>query len=329
VPTFPERPNLRAIAVAPRRLIAALPALVLAALVGLATAAAAQPAPAAAPLGQDVPPAQAVPGAATPDQPPAQPAPVDPAADDSQPGAPLDPLDPSAGLVPAVPDVPPVNVSLNPNDPGLSRTVTVVLLLAAGSLAPALLLLMTTFTRFVVVLGLAKNALGLQTIPPAQVLVGLSLFLTFFVMRPVLEEINDDAIQPMLAGAIDTGTAAERGFAPLREFMLAQTREDDLRMFVELSDTPRLSSPDEVPAATLLPAFAVSELRSAFITGFVIFVPFLVIDLVVAAVLMAMGMMMLPPVFISLPLKLLLFILVDGWVLIIGAMVGGVNGVSA
>lgn len=315
-----------------RRLLAALPALVLVALIGLATAAGAQPAPVPGAPGQPVPvqgtPAQAVPAQAAPAQPapaPGEAAPADPAL--PAPGA--QPPSPGGDVVPAVPDVPSVNVALNPNDPGLSRTVTMVLLLAAGSLAPALLLLMTTFTRFVVVFGLAKQALGLQTIPPAQVLVGLALFLTFFVMRPVLAEVNEEAVQPMLAGTMDTATAAERGFAPLRAFMLAQTREDDLRMFVELSDTPQLANPDDVPAATLLPAFAVSELRSAFITGFVIFIPFLVIDLVVAAVLMAMGMMMLPPVFISMPLKLLLFILVDGWALIIGAMVGGVNGVTA
>ncbi len=308
------RPRRSSRAALPALAVVALVALV--GLVGPANPAGAQPAPAQ--------PAPAQPA-------PAQPAPAEDAA---APGAPAESLLPPGGsqpgtTVPEVPDVPSVNVRLDPSDPGLSRTVTMVLLLAVGSLAPALLLLMTTFTRFVVVLGLTKNALGLQTIPPAQVLVGLSLFLTFFVMRPVLAEVNTEAVQPLLAGTIATDDAMERGFAPLREFMLAQTREDDLRMFADLSDTPRMSSPDDVPAATLLPAFAVSELRSAFITGFVIFIPFLVIDLVVAAVLMAMGMMMLPPVFISMPLKLLLFILVDGWVLIIGAMVGGVNGVAA
>jgi len=193
--------------------------------------------------------------------------------------------------------------------------------------APGLLLLMTTFTRFVIILGLAKNALGLQTIPPAQVLVGLSLFLTFFAMGPVFTEINEAAVQPVLAGELSQGDAIAAGYAPLREFMLAQTREDDLRLFMDMSDEPRPASSEDVSARTLIPAFAISELRTAFVTGFVIFVPFLVIDLVVAAVLMSMGMMMLPPVFISLPLKLLLFVLVDGWVLIVGSMVGSVQGV--
>lgn len=227
---------------------------------------------------------------------------------------------------PERPDGPDVGVTITSDDPGLSRTVLIILLLTVGSVAPGLLLLMTTFTRFVIVLGLAKNALAFQTVPPAQVLVGLSLFLTFFVMGPTFSEINAKAIQPMLAGTVDTGEALQAGFTPLRSFMLAQTRESDLRMFVDLSGG-RVTSTNDVPATVLVPAFVISELRTAFVIGFVIFVPFLVIDLVVAAVLMSMGMVMLPPVFISLPLKLLLFILVDGWVLIIGSLVGSVQGV--
>ena len=226
------------------------------------------------------------------------------------------------------PQAPTVGISINGEDGGLSRTVMIVLLLTVGSIAPGILLLMTSFTRFVVVLGLAKNAIGVPTLPPAQVLVGLALFLTFFVMGPVLREVNDEAIQPMLAGSIGQDEAWSRGYAPLREFMLAQTREADLQLFTDLS-AERPATRDDVPASTLVPAFVISELRTAFVIGFIIFVPFLVIDFVVSAVLMSMGMVMLPPVFISLPLKLLLFILVDGWSLIVGSLVGSVQGVVA
>jgi flagellar biosynthetic protein FliP len=221
-----------------------------------------------------------------------------------------------------------IGISFGSEDAALSRTVMIILLLTVGSVAPGVLLLMTSFTRFVVVLGLAKNALGVQTIPPAQVLVGLALFLTFFVMSPVLTEVNDEAVQPLLAGSISQGEAFSRGYAPLRTFMLAQTREADLQLFTDLAGE-RPVEPEDVSVRTLVPAFVISELRTAFVIGFVIFVPFLVIDFVVSAVLMSMGMVMLPPVFISLPLKLLLFILVDGWSLIVGSLVGSVQGVVA
>lgn len=230
--------------------------------------------------------------------------------------------------VPVVPDVPDVTVSVDSDDAALSRTVIIVLLLTVGSVAPGLLLLMTSFTRFVVVLGLTKNAIGMQTIPPAQVLVGLALFLTFFAMAPVLSEVNETAVQPLLAGEIAQDEAFEVGFGPLRTFMLDQTREDDLQLFVDLADADQPARPEDIRATTLVPAFVISELRTAFIIGFVIFVPFLVIDLVVSAVLMSMGMMMLPPVFISMPLKLLLFVLVDGWSLVVGSLVTSVNGVG-
>ena len=222
---------------------------------------------------------------------------------------------------------PDVGISVDSDDANLSRTVVIILMLTAGSVAPGLLLMMTAFTRFVVVLGLVKNALGLQTVPPAQVLIGLALFLTFFVMNPVLSEVNDEAIQPLLAGNMGQDEAIEAGFKPIRNFMLAQTREEDLRLFIDLSNVEQPEDPSQVSAAVLIPAFAISELRAAFIIGFIIFIPFLVIDLVVSAVLMSMGMMMLPPVFVSLPLKLLLFVLVDGWVLIVGSLVNSVNGV--
>jgi flagellar biosynthesis protein FliP len=229
--------------------------------------------------------------------------------------------------VPDVPAPPDVAISVSSEDGALSRTVTIILLLTVGSVAPAILLLMTTFTRFVIVLALTKNALAVQTVPPAQVLIGLALFLSFFVMQPVLSDINEDAVQPMLAGMITQEEAFSAGYAPLRDFMIAQTRQDDLRLFVNLSGNEAPATISDVPASTLIPAFVISELRAAFIIGFVIFIPFLVIDLVVAAVLMSMGMIMLPPVFISLPLKLLLFVLVDGWALIVGTLVTSVNGV--
>jgi flagellar biosynthesis protein FliP len=229
--------------------------------------------------------------------------------------------------VPDVPAPPDVAISVSSEDGALSRTVTIILLLTVGSVAPAILLLMTTFTRFVIVLALTKNALAVQTVPPAQVLIGLALFLSFFVMQPVLSDINEDAVQPMLAGTITQEEAFSAGYAPLRDFMIAQTRQDDLRLFVNLSGNEAPATISDVPASTLIPAFVISELRAAFIIGFVIFIPFLVIDLVVAAVLMSMGMIMLPPVFISLPLKLLLFVLVDGWALIVGTLVTSVNGV--
>ena len=246
----------------------------------------------------------------------------------AQPGEP----DPQVGdeqvTAPDVPDVPDVSVSVRADDSGLSRSVVIVLLLTVGSVAPGLLLLTTAFTRFVVVLGLTKQAIGLQTIPPSQVLVGLAMFLTFFVMSPVFGEINEEAVQPLMAGEIEQGEAFARGFDPLRTFMLDQTREQDLQLFVDLAGGDPPAGPDEVSATTLVPAFVISELRAAFVIGFVIFVPFLVIDLVVSAVLMSLGMMMLPPVFISMPLKLLLFVLVDGWSLVVGSLVTSLNGVG-
>lgn len=228
---------------------------------------------------------------------------------------------------PAIPsEAPEVSISVDSDDAALSRSVVLLLLLTVGAVAPGLLLLMTTFTRFVIVLGLTKNALGLQTVPPSQVLVGLALFLSMFSMGPVLTEVNEEALQPFLAGEVEQQEALDEGFAPIREFMLEQTRDSDLRLFIELSEGPAPAAAEDVAATTLIPAFVISELRTAFTIGFVVFVPFLVIDLVVAAVLMSMGMMMLPPVFVSLPIKLLLFVLVDGWALLAGALIGSVVG---
>ena len=190
------------------------------------------------------------------------------------------------------------------------------------------MVLMTSFTRFIIVFSLTRNAIGVQNIPPAPVLIGLSLFLTLFVMNPVLTTVNDDAIQPMLNGEIAAADAFQAAYDPLREFMLAQTSESDLRLFMSMNDAPIPEGPDQLGASTLVPAFIVSEIRTAFIIGFLIFVPFLIIDIIVAAVTMSLGMVMLPPVFISLPLKLLIFVLVDGWVLIVGSVVQSVGTVA-
>jgi len=231
-------------------------------------------------------------------------------------------------VVPEPADVPDMTVDIDTGDGALSQTVIIILLLTVAAAAPGLLLLTTSFTRFAIVFGLTRNAIGSQNVPPTQVLVGLALFLTLFVMGPVFSRVNEEALQPMLAGEIDQSEAFDRGFAPLRDFMLAQTDDDDLRLFMGISGVSMPETREEVAAGTLIPAFIVSELRTAFVIGFVIFVPFLVIDLIVAAVLMSMGMVMLPPIFISLPLKVLLFVLVDGWSLLVGSVVSSVQGVT-
>lgn len=194
-------------------------------------------------------------------------------------------------------------------------------LLTALTLAPAALITVTSFTRIIVVLSLIRSALGLNQLPPNQLLIGLAFFLTVFVMAPVGTQINEQALQPYLAGTIDQQTAFEVGLKPLRTFMLKQTREKDLSLFIQMGHMNRPSNPDEVPIEALIPAFIISELKTAFQMGFMIFVPFLIIDMVVASTLLSMGMMMLPPVMISLPFKLLLFVMVDGWYLVVKSLV--------
>jgi flagellar biosynthetic protein FliP len=201
-----------------------------------------------------------------------------------------------------------------------SLSVQTLLLLTSLSFLPAVLLMMTGFTRIIIVLGLLRNALGTPTSPPNSVLIGLALFLTFFAMSPVFDQIYSQAYQPLSAGAITFETALERGVKPLKTFMLHQTREADLSMFAGMANTGPLATPDAVPLRVLVPAFVTSELKSAFQIGFTIFIPFLIIDLVVASVLMALGMMMVPPVTISLPFKLMLFVLADGWHLLLGSL---------
>jgi flagellar biosynthetic protein FliP len=208
--------------------------------------------------------------------------------------------------------------------PGGSQTwslsVQTLVMLTSLSFLPALLLSMTSFTRILIVLGLLRTAIGTQSSPPNQILVGLSLFLTFFVMAPVLDKAHDEAYKPFSENKITAEKALEKGIAPFKSFMLKQTRENDLALFARLAKIPDMQGPEEVPLRILLPSFVISELKTAFQIGFTIFIPFLIIDLVVASVLMSMGMMMVPPASIALPFKLMLFVMADGWQLLIGAL---------
>ncbi len=201
-----------------------------------------------------------------------------------------------------------------------SLSIQVLALMTALTVLPALLLSMTAFTRIIIVLAILRQALGTPQTPPNQVLVGLALFLTLFVMTPVFSRAYDDAVVPYMAGQTDALTAASTAVVPLRKFMLDQVRESDLAMFTELSGHEPYAGPDDVPLAVLIPTFITSELKTAFQIGFLIFIPFLVIDLVVASVLMSMGMMMLSPMLISLPFKIMLFVLVNGWSLLVGTL---------
>lgn len=205
----------------------------------------------------------------------------------------------------------------------LSTGIQILLLLTALSLAPAFLLLLTSFTRIVVVLSFIRSALSIQQTPPNQVIIGLALFLTFFVMAPTWKAVNSEAISPYMAGKITYKSAIEKGSKPIREFMFRQTREKDLALMVQMAKMNKPRNESDVPTHVLIPAFIISELNTAFRMGFMLFVPFIVIDMVVASILMSMGMMMLPPVMISLPFKVLLFVLSDGWHLVVKSLVTG------
>jgi len=194
--------------------------------------------------------------------------------------------------------------------------VQLLVLMTALSLAPAVLVMATSFTRIVIVLSMLRSALGTPAIPPNQVLIGLSLLLSFFIMTPVYQQIDETAIQPYLDAQIDQKTALDTAVKPIREFMFKQTREKDIQLFLELGKIARPNTIDDIPTVALFPAFVISELRTAFTMGFIIYIPFLVIDLVVSSILLSMGMMMLPPSLVSLPFKLLLFVMVDGWYLL-------------
>ena len=209
----------------------------------------------------------------------------------------------------------------NPED--ISTTLQILLLMTVLTLAPAILILMTSFTRIIVVFFFVRQALGTNQMPPNQLLIGLALFLTFFIMGPTLQQMNEEALQPYMSQEITQQEAFQEAMEPLRGFMAEQTREEDLGLFMKISDMSKPENFSEVPNSVLIPSFVISELRTAFQIGFVLYIPFLVIDMVVAGVLMSMGMMMLPPVMISLPFKILLFILVDGWNLLVGSVVQG------
>lgn len=206
----------------------------------------------------------------------------------------------------------------NPQDVG--TTVQLLVLLTILSLAPSILIMMTSFTRIVIVLGFVRTSLGTQQMPPNQVLIGLALFLTFFIMAPVFNQVNHDALQPYLKGDISQSEAAKKAEAPFKTFMAKQTRQQDLALFLNYGHYSEPKTIQDIPITALVPAYTISELKTAFQMGFMIFIPFLVIDMVVASVLMSMGMMMLPPVMISLPFKILLFVMVDGWYLIVKSL---------
>ena len=210
------------------------------------------------------------------------------------------------------------------SDPtSVSTAVKLILLLTVFSLAPGILILMTSFTRIVIVLSFVRTSLATQQMPPNQVLIGIALFLTFFIMAPTFQEVYDEALEPLFAEEITLDEAYENASVPMKEFMAKHTRQKDLALFMDYSGAEPPESVQDIPMTTLIPAFAISELKTAFQMGFMIFVPFLVIDMAVASILMSMGMMMLPPVMISLPFKILLFVLVDGWYLITHSLLSG------
>jgi flagellar biosynthetic protein FliP len=214
-----------------------------------------------------------------------------------------------------------INLDFGDGGSSTSKIIQLLALLTVLSLAPAILIMVTSFTRIVVVLSFLRNALGTQTTPPNMVIVSLALFLTGFVMAPTFEKAYDDGLAPLIAEQIDEQEAFTRTMAPVRDFMLTQVRQQDLELFLDLAKSEPIATPADTPLRALIPAFMISELRRAFEIGFLIFLPFLIIDMVVASILMSMGMMMVPPVMISLPFKLIFFVLVDGWYLIAGSLV--------
>jgi flagellar biosynthetic protein FliP len=228
----------------------------------------------------------------------------------------------SAPVVQAVP-VPDIAISLGQTEEPSKVAVTlqIVLLLTVLSLAPAIVLLLTSFTRIVIVLSFLRQALGTQQMPPNQVIIGLALFLTFFIMAPVWNQVHMNAIKPYMDDEIPQKEAFYKALEPIRDFMFKQTREKDLALFLQISKTKEVSDREEVPILALIPAFVISELKTAFQIGFMIYIPFLILDMVTASVLLSMGMMMLPPIMVSLPFKLMLFVLVDGWNLLVGSLV--------
>lgn len=219
--------------------------------------------------------------------------------------------------------LPNVNIGIGDNSgkpSSASSTISIILLLTVLSIAPAILVLMTSFTRIVIVLGFVRTSLATQQMPPNQVLIGLALFLSLFIMAPTIGQINEQALQPYFNGQISQTEALKKAELPIKQFMGKQVREKDLKLFLDYSKAVQPTGIDDTPLTALIPAFVISELKTAFQMGFMIFIPFLVIDMVIASTLMAMGMMMLPPVMISLPFKILLFVLVDGWYLVVKSL---------
>lgn len=223
----------------------------------------------------------------------------------------------------AAPIIPSVNVEVGTaeNPEQVASTLQVIALLTLATIAPGILMMTTSFVRIVVIIGFLRNALATQNVPPNQVIIALAMFLTFYIMAPYWSQANDNGLQPYLAGQISQEEAITNALEPMREFMFRQTREADLALFVNLSDAERPNSQEDVSTFVLIPAFMISELKTAFQIGFMLYVPFIVIDMIVATTLMSMGMMMLPPVMISLPFKVLLFVMIDGWHLLIRSII--------
>lgn len=238
-------------------------------------------------------------------------------------GAAAQPPGPAAPT-PPTPPAGPISLTIGGLDPAqpqqISMGIQLLALLTVLTLAPAILMMLTSFVRIVVVLGFVRRALGTQEVPPNQVLLGLALFLTFFVMAPTLVEVNNRALQPYLAGQLTSQEAYQTGMEPIREFLFEHCRKTDLALFVRMARLDRPQTKADIPSHVLIPAFMISELKTAFIIGFLIYVPFLIIDMVVASILLSMGMMMFPPTIVALPFKVLLFVLVDGWNLVIGSL---------
>jgi len=218
-----------------------------------------------------------------------------------------------------------IDMARGENPGKVSVTLQIFLLLTVLSLAPSILIMVTCFTRITIVLSLLRQAIGSNQLPPNQVIIGLALFLTFFIMTPVWQKVNQDALKPYLDNKLTTTEALKSAEGPIRAFMFKQTREKDLSLMVEIAKLPRPNNIDEIPTTVLIPSFIISELKTAFQIGFMLYIPFLIIDMVVASVLLSMGMMMLPPVMVSLPFKLMIFVLTDGWYLIVGSLVKSFN----
>jgi len=214
-----------------------------------------------------------------------------------------------------------INLDKEQNPGDVAVVLQIFFLLTILSLAPAILIMLTSFTRIAIVLSVLRQAIGTNQMPPNQIILGLALFLTFFIMMPVWENVNEQALQPYLEKKISQQEALEKATKPIRNFMFSQTREKDLALFLDMSSSSKPKNKDDVPTSVLIPSFIISELKTAFQIGFLLYVPFLVVDMVVASVLLSMGMMMLPPIMISLPFKLMLFVVADGWYLVVGSMV--------